>query len=400
MCIRLADMIIFVTLAVFLAGCGEPITGPASSQDPPRIQVENNESRFEGRIQYHDDEVVKLYKLDSVGTDQIVETKGFELRLRAEVAPPALDALPLHASHVTVKDGFAYVAYSTPNEAFGGGVEIYNIKDKNRPVLISQILLRDTDVRIAIRHGDKLYLGEAIDSEHAEQFSSPACLEAIVLENDKLTDQTQLVDLPSFNANDIAISGNTIFVTSGTTGGALSVLDLNSLEVISRIGMDRAKAVDLNDEHIVVMEGTGTNLHLYDRNSFNFLRTINIGTANFFEAKAEIDVINDKVYLSAWEDGMKVVDLNSGSIIGAIPVRAGGVCNGVSVAGEFVFMANGLNGMLVAQITESGFAPIGRAVFPGSTNFVTARGNQIFVANGRGGFIYIELILGGIELFP
>ena len=111
-------------------------------------------------------------------------------------------------------------------------------------------------------------------------------------------------------------------------------------------------------------------------------------------------MINDKVYLSAWEDGMKVVDLNSGSIIGAIPVRSGGVCNGVSVAGEFVFMANGLNGMLVAQITESGFAPIGRAVFPGSTNFVTARGNQIFVANGRGGFIYIELILGGIEIFP
>ena len=98
MCIRLADWTMFVTTAVLLAGCGDPITGPASSQRPSRIQVENNASQFEGRIQYHDDKVVKLYKLDSEGADQIAETKGFELRLRAEVKPPALDALPLHAS--------------------------------------------------------------------------------------------------------------------------------------------------------------------------------------------------------------------------------------------------------------------------------------------------------------
>lgn len=375
-----------------LLGCLQQPTEP-NVFDADRIKLNNNEEDLNRRVTYFEDKDVPIFELDSGKIlTHISGGREFTLKLRAEIEPPKSGAFDLHANHVTLNGHYAYVSYSTQYNQFSGGVEIYDISDRRRPRIISQAMLPDTDVSIAVASDGKLYLGEATDSDHDSRFDSPACLEVIELQNGVLTGSSRRIDLPSHNANDVRIFDNSVFVTSGTTNGTLSILDQNSLNISEQIKIEGVKAIGRNENYIIAMEGTGAKLHLFDRQSHIFLKSIELGCTNFFQAKAEIDIVGDLAYLSAYECGMKVVDLNSATVVGGIPAVMGGICNGVSVSGDYIFLANGSNGLLVAEITETGFDLIGRAIFYGSTNFVAIQGNQIFVANGKGGLVYIEVV--------
>ncbi|RMF61995.1 MAG: hypothetical protein D6743_12755 [Calditrichaeota bacterium] len=375
---------------LLLAACGAQPTAPSDSS---RITLTQDEAALNARVQYYEDESIPLYSLDlSTDLNHIAQQNGFQIKLRAEVAPPRFQGHTLHAVHVTFDKRRAYVAYSTVNDTYRGAVEIYDITRKSHPRILSQALFADTDITIAARFGDKLFLGEATDSNADPRFNSPACLETIELRDNRLTDRSQRVDLPSFNANDIACFDSTIFVTSGTTHGAVSLFHAHSLTLSHKIELEGAKAVDHSEREIVVMEGTGTRLHLFNRKTREFVRTIEIGCTNFFQAKAEIQVVNEKVFLSAWECGVKVVDLGSGAIAATIPAPDGGHCNAVSVDGDLIFMADGSDGLLIAKMDGTGYEILGRAKFDGSTNFVAARENTVFVANGTGGLKILEIV--------
>lgn len=385
----LNSLLILIPLAFLVTTCGDQVLNP---NDIARILVENDEGMLNHRIQYFDDKEVPIEPAASLNKEGDFLTKNVQLRLLAEVEPPTLNGRKLHASHVTLQEGYAYVSYSTVNADFGGGVEIFDTHIGDRPIIRSMALFNDTDVSIAMEMDGKLYLGEATDSDHNSDFKSPAVLEVITLENHRLTNHSQRIDLPSFNANDVAVFDNAIFVTSGTTNGALSVFEQNSLSLLDQIPIHGAKAVAQHTDFVVVMEGTGTNLHLYERSSRKFLTTINLGCPNFFTAKAEIDVVRDKVYLSAWDCGMMVVDLEEKVVTSGIPAPNGSFCNAVSVDGDLLLMANGSAGLLIARITETGFEEIGSAKFEGSTNFVAAKDDLVFVANGTGGLKILRMV--------
>ncbi|MFQ5638299.1 MAG: hypothetical protein ACE5IR_09945 [bacterium] len=388
---KIRKMAVIPFIAGFLiSACGNQVINPA---DQSRIEINNDEKKLNNRVKYFDDEAIHLYSLDlSTNLDHVAKKHGFAIKLRAEVEPPEVNGFVVHASHVTLDNRRAYVSYSTVNTDYRGGVEIFDILRLNRPRILSQALFLDTDVSIAARFEGKLYLGGATDSHHSSNFRSPACLEVITLRNSVLTDESQRADLPSFNANDIACFDSTIFVTSGTTDGALSLFDLHSLNLSEQIKIPGAKAVAAHKNYIVVMEGTGTNLHLFNRSDRSFFKTIPIGCPNFFQSKAEIEIVENRVFLSAGECGVKVVDLNKETIESGIPAPEGGQTNAVSVDGDLMFMANGKNGLVMAKIKRSGFEILGRAKFAGSTNFVLARDNHVFVANGRGGLKILEIV--------
>ena len=230
------------------------------------------------------------------------------------------------------------------------------------------------------------------DSDHNLNFKTPAVLEVITLDDYRLTDLSERVDLPSFNANDLACFDDAIFVTTGIADGALSIFDQheNGLTLSKEIKIGAAKAIDKNKEVFAVMEGTGTNLHLFDRSSREFLKTIPLGCPNFYKAKAEIQVVRDRIYLSAWDCGMMMYDLKKETLKG-FPAPEGGYCNAISVNHELAFMANGSDGLSVLFISENGFEEIGRTKFAGSTNFVITNGNLLFVANGSGGLKVLRI---------
>lgn len=373
---------------ICLLGCGKQIFEPGADS---RMIVENDEAVLNTRLNFDDKELLLEPTEGEDGVRNKSSSSQLKLKLRARLSPPEVDGMLLHASHVTVEGNRAYVSYSTINATYRGGAEIIDVSRINNPKVRSQVLFRDTDVAIAKRSGDKIYLGGATDYRQSSSFDSPAVMEIIGLKSSKFSRQNQRLNMPSNNANDIAIFDETIHVTVGSSNGRLCRFDIGNLRNFSEREVDGAKAVAYSDDYIIVMEGTGANLHLFDRQTGEFVKIINIGCDNYLEAKAEIQVVGNKVYASAWECGMKVVDIPSGSVVDDIPVAPGSQCNAVSVNGDYVYMANGTDGVQISRITENGFVNVGTAGFRGSTNFVLVRNNIMFVANGESGLLIIEI---------
>ncbi len=387
--IRFSVFILF-SVSCFFYACGNQPTEPANNGD--RIQLENDEATLSAQITYVNKTIPVEFSTRKTGASYLSQTVPFQLKLRAEVSPPIVDGQFLHASHVTFDDSHAYVSYSTAQNQYRGAVEIVDVVNPEHPILLSQALFLDTDITIATAFAGKLFLGEATASDRNPVFDTPACLEILDLQANRLTDNSQRFDLPSFNANDVACFDNSVFVTSGTTNGALSVFKQHALSLEKQIPLEGAKAIDKTDSYVLVLEGTGTNLHLFDRSTLTFIKTISLGCDNFLQEKAEMAVDGDNVYLSAFRCGVLVVDLKNETVATAIPAPTGGQTNGVSVANGRLFMANGSDGLMIGKITLAGIVSLGKATFEGSTNFVASKDNLVFVANGVGGLKILEIV--------
>ncbi len=388
---------LFMTIA-WMISCSPQSMSPNESD---RLMIENDATVLNQRIAYFDDTEIPLERnlpvIESgensphrASLDQ--SSEKFKLMLRAEAPPPLVDGQVVHASHVTFDNLRAYVSYSTPHKIYRGAVEIYDIFQIRRPRLRSQALFFDTDVTIARQDEGRLFLGGATDSDNNADFESPACYEVIHLRTGHITKNTTRRDLPSFNANDIACFDQSIYLTGGTTDGYLAVFPEHTTEPSAIISIPGAKAVGRNSNYVIVLEGTGTRLHLYARHTLTPVKSLELGCENQFQGKAEIEVVGDVVYVSAGTCGLLAVDLNTEGVTTAMPAPTDGVTNGVSVSDDLVFLANGSDGMLVAQITEAGLQTLGAARFEGSTNFVAANGNVVFVANGTGGLKILEIV--------
>ncbi len=384
---------LLLVVAIILAGCGRgDLVGPGNED---RIVVSNDEEELNKRITYFVDEQSPNQPKSQVGkfSYQSLSSQEPQLKLRAEVAAPVVNGHTLHASHLTFDQRRTYVAFHTVNSAYRGAIEIYDVQNIAQPRILSQALFKDTDITIAAKQDGKLFVAEATDSEHSSQFDSPACLEIIELQNGALTNKSERYDLPSFNANDVACFDSTIFVTTGTTGGTLSFFSNHSMELVHQIRMDRAKAVAKSNNYIVLLEGTGTRLHLYRRKTWQFEKTIEVGCENFFQAKSELDVVDNVAYLSGPTCGLMIVDLKSGKVTNALRPSGTGRTNAISVTEDgLVFVANGSAGLLMGKISGTDVQVIGSAQFDGSTNYVAARGNNVFVANGVGGLKILEIV--------
>ncbi len=383
-----ARTISLIGFTLLITVCGKQVLDPFESE---RIVLENDHEILNSRIKYFNQEIPldSSSSLSKAGASKRTHTK---LILLAEVEPPEIEGHKLQASHVTLSNDHAYISYSTRNNEFRGGVEILDLKTADRPVSKSLALFRDTDLSMAIEWDGRLYLGGATDSDHKSNFKSPAVLEVITLDDYRLTDISERVDLPSFNANDLACFDDAIFVTTGTTDGTLSIFEQheNGLTLSKEIKINAAKAIDKNKEYFAVMEGTGTNLHLFDRPSRKFLKTISLGCPNFYKAKAEIQVVRNRIYLSAWDCGVMMYDLKK-ETLKRFPAPEGGHCNAISINLELAFTANGSDGLSVLFIAENGFEKIGSTKSAGSTNFVATIDDLLFVANGSGGLKVLRI---------
>jgi len=383
-----ARTVSLIGIALLLTVCGNQVLDPI---DAERIVLENDETALNSRIKHLEEEIILApsSSLTKIAASILSHTK---LILLAEVDPPEIDGRRLQASHVTLSDGYAYVSYSTRNNEYRGGVEVFDLNNPDRPVSRSLALFRDTDITLAVEWGDRIHIGGSTDSDHNPNFKTPAVLEVITLDDKRITDISQRVDLPSFNTNDLACFDGAIFATSGTTDGTLSIFNLHedSLLLSKEIKIDAAKGIDRNRKVFVVLEGTGTNLHLFDRPSKELIKTISLGCPNFYKAKAEVQVEGNKIYLSAWNCGIMMVDLKK-ETIKTFPAPRGGHCNAVSVRHELAFMANGSDGLSVLLISDNGFEEIGNTRFAGSTNYVATMDDLLFVANGSGGLKVLRI---------
>lgn len=381
---RIFHFCLFVLL-VALNACGKQTL---ESYHDDRISINNNSNDLNARVTYYEDRDVMVEPPEGAAKSNA----AFKLKLKADVDVLQIDGIDTEASHVTIDGDYAYVSYFTPGNTYRGGAEIFDVHNWNMPAIVSQALLTDTDVSIILEDNGFAYLGQATDSDGNSDFDTPAALEVIVLANNAFTNSTTRVDLESYSANDIAIFDNAIHVTTGTTNGGLSTLSGTPLSIASKIDITGAKAVGYTDNYVVVMEGTGVNLHIYSRSNMSLAQSVNMGCSNTSSSKAEIDVSGDKVYASAWDCGMIVVDLATRTVVNNIAVDAGEYCYGVSVDGDVLYMAMGTAGLAIYEIDGDDLTLLGTGQPGGTTNFVVANSNRVFVADGEGGLKIMQLI--------
>jgi len=165
---RVLSVFLLFSWVLLILGCGTPPTQP---DDKDRLVFNEDEELLNSRVRYFDEEV----PLDSAGTS-LSKASPIHLKLVAEIDPPTFEGNQLHATHVTLYDNLAFVAFSTVNGAFRGGVEVVDFTNIRRSRILGQLLMRDTDVRVAAPFDGNLYLAEATDTDRRNRFESGIAL--------------------------------------------------------------------------------------------------------------------------------------------------------------------------------------------------------------------------------
>ena len=403
-----------VALAMACADAGV-IEGPEDVPQESRITVQTDQAALRGRVRLASERLPIVSLVPGTAVTRSPADGSFQLVLVAEVDPPEMEGTTLQASHSVIHGNKAYVAYNVQGPERKGGVDVFDVSDPDDVTLESAALFEDTDVSALDLNGaTELYLATATDDV---AFSTPAVLEVVDLQGGQLTTQSTRVDLPSYAGTGVRVQGNTLYVTSGTGGdpvGGLSIFDANTLQLALFDPFEDARAVDLKGDYVVTMRGTPGELRLYDAASGAYSTSYASGGANIPESKSTVFIAKQCAFYAAGDEGLRVVDLASGSTVLTLPVPdidgvelADEVTNGASASGNLVFIANGGAGLFVAQATHDlddqsgagcgsdnfGLQVLGQVQFPEgpSANYVDSKGSLLFVANGRGGLSIVRI---------
>ncbi len=368
-------------------------------QDETSI-LQNNENALAERVSY-------MNRIISIDTNDIGSRASFlsgsdelTLTLVAETTPPSFRGITLQANEVVVRGHLAYVGYNVKGETFLGSVDIFDISDPSRPILVSGIIFTDTDINGIGVYGDKLYLAGASESI---DYSTPAILRIIDLEGGKLTNRIRNLDLPSYAATDVDIFGDLIYASSGAEGGAISVYKRNDLTLYQTIEIDDARGVDADSGNIAVVKGTNAGLTVFEPDTGLAKAEFSYNGATIPNSKSTIEIKQGKAILGLGDGGTQIVCLSDGSVIASLPqIEQTGLDSSLSVTNAAtayrrgIFIASGEAGVYVA-LSDSNFNAnaclvnnlhlIGKLVFDDlqSVNHVTYRADLLFIATGLGG---------------
>ncbi len=399
--------VIFILFAVFtLLSCEKD---PLANDNQEGEYIENgnllinsNRAQLDARIRYKNEIVPIVDKENSSqfkGTGAFPEidlTKNYAFKLRAEVDPPVYEGNTLQATHVTIKDDYAFVTYNTRGPKWQGGIEIFDVSDIKNPVIISSAILPNTDVSAVDYADGKIYVVGATGDFEEKGFVSPAFMEVISLDATMAFEKVDaIIDISSFAGTDIKVAASRIYTTSGSTGD-LTIFDAAYAKA-GKEEISDARSVDANKDYLYVLQGQEGRVNVFNLADASYIETYNVGGASIPESKSEIAVSDEYIFAALNEGGLSILNLD-GSLKQSIPkpetpsgaLDENHVTNSVSLNGDLVLIGNGESGIYVGGlITEDednlwmlGAMEFGEAQ---SANFVESKDSVIFVATGLGG---------------
>ena len=398
--------IIFIVLLV------STVLYNCQKDNPPREEIEyraqdnllinNNPAELAARITYKNEIVPVIETSQSNSLKSTTEapevdlTKNYAFKLKAEVDPPVYEGNTLQATHVTIKDDYAFVTYNTRGPKWLGGVEIFDVSDLKNPKIISSAILANTDVSAVDYDNGKIYIVGATGDFEEKAYVSPAFLEVISLDENMAFEKVDtIIDIPSYAGTDVKTAANKIFTTSGSTG-ELSIFN-NNYNKTGAHEISDARSVDANSNYLYVLQGQEGRINVFDLPDATYNTTYHVGGANTPESKSEIAATDEYIFAALNEGGLSILNLD-GTKKQHIPRPAtpdgaldeNHVTNSVSLNGDLVLIGNGESGIHVGGLIEEkddslwmlGAMQFGEAQ---STNFVESKDSVIFVATGLGG---------------
>lgn len=384
---------IIVSLFTFCDNNDENSQDP--SQDANGININNNQTELNKRLDLTNSGVISIMN-PSTGKGLASESSELPLTQIAEFnAPKDSQGNTLQASHVTVNGNYAYVSYNSQGETYSGAIDMIDISDPYKPKLVMAALIPDTDITSLVYSSGKLIIAGATNTDKNPELTSPAIVMNMQLTSSGgLTTNFTTNDLESYVTTDVAANSTNYFAVSGDTG-SLFKFDTAGKQVGSNIAIEDLRTVAISNDKIVTLSGT-KGVSIYNTNLV-FSKTIATANEGKNGSKRTIDFMGDDLLVSEGNQGLGVYNMTSGaknqtlSITPKTGVNAeDAVTNAVSVNGDYVFVANGGNGLYVYK-TGTQLTLMGTLGIEGSANYVKTSGDYIYLASGKGGLKIIKM---------
>lgn len=321
------------------------------------------------------------------------------LVLVAEVASPVYEGITLKATHVALKDDYAYVSYNVEGSKYLGAVDVINISEPKSPKIELQAIFPNTDISSINYYNNALYIAGATNSSDIDE-TNPAVLIKMELENGIPTENIALIDIASFVATDVIANSKGIYGVSGDNG-EFAKYNINTNQLINSVRVRDLRALGEKDNKIVVLSGT-EGIHVYDANNLNRLKQI-ATNKDIPDSKRTIDFFENNILVAEGTSGLKFYNIDTGINSSTVELpevtdpaidKNEVVTNAVSVTNKHVFMANGAAGIAVHDLKNgiSNITKTGTLDIDGSSNYVKSSNGHIFVASGDGGLKIIKIV--------
>src|SRR5258705_2041299 len=283
---------------------------------------------------------------------------GFNLSLKAEVAPPSIGSQMLQATSVSIVGNLDVVSYNMVGNPYLGAVDVIDITNKNQPVLRSEALFQNTDVSAVTMSGTNVYLAEATGDTG---FTAPAVAEVVTLVGNQLvlTGNTR-TGLSSFAATSVAF-GTRVYATSGDAG-SLFMLNPVTFAVTSSIPLTDARWVAVGGGQVAVVQGVPGRLAVYTESTMSLVGSWPFKGADIAQSKSQAELVGGKAFIAAGDSGVQVLNPSTGAFLGQGPrpnpdslglSPSVVVTNAVAIDQDLMFISNGEAGVYLAQGSQA-----------------------------------------------
>lgn len=421
--IHIASPLLPFAACLVVAGCYDQPLVPGDEQDD-RVIITNDEFILDQRVDYPESDVpieplalAAAASAPALADGPMLAPSAITLTLLAEADPPTVGGESVQATSVWLTDeGKAVVAYAYAGAPTLGALDYFIQLTKKRPKLMSTAVFSDTEVNAVSMDGNWAYAA-VLTSDIS--LPSSAVVERLRFQGNKFTlDGNLQSPLSSFAATSTLVAGSAIYATSGDAG-AVFALDPSDLSILGEHALDDARWVAWDEDggRIVVAQGTPGRVSVFEEGAFaggsmTLLNTFDVPGVNVAESKATVEVHGGKAFVAAGPEGVQVVCLDNGQIVGSVPRPDPAslgldpsvvVTNAVTVQGDLMFISNGEAGVYAAAGAQS-FASsacdapqqiqvLGKLRFDAlqSANHVVYRNGYLYVAAGTGGIKIVEV---------
>jgi len=397
-------LLIIAGILLLTGGCDIFSNGSGANN---QISVNNNLAKLNQRIHV----VNKPVTLDSGKTKSpnpsLVSGKNRFTHI-VDIDAPAIgaDQKKLSATGVQIQANKIYVSYQLHGSEYGGAVDMIDMKDlkgnsTDNPSIVSSIDFSDTDINaLDIEQNGKLLWITGGRDVHKSNYNTENHYGAIVgeisiVQDGFLSKNYRETPLPSYSGNAIVDTGNQLYAAAGATDGGFFELDKSTLEISNSFYTDYAKSVDRRKDDIIglylssdkqMAEFRMMNFNGKDSQSYDTRLAVNPSNG-----KNVIEHFGDITYAALGDQGVKgyKFDGSTKPLVYSFKAEATDAANGVTVDGEYVYVANGIDGLYItSRNCNNKKEPV--SVYhwnsgPGSANNVKTDGNYIIVAKGVDG---------------
>lgn len=363
--------------------------------------METSTAVLENSVNYDESGVLDIYEENEGGAQARYlddQAGDYPLTLVAQINPPSFSgANNLTASHVDVVGDYAYVSYNTANEVYAGGIDIIYIGDPHAPRLTSRLYYLNADISSLKYEDGFVYAVGGVDSEQSVLATANSLVAKIPVSNGRFNISAGISYgfQEGFVANDIALNGNKVLMTSGRDG-YITEFDKQTLEITNESPYQDLRSLAVNNSSIAVLDASFGVRFL----SADLTETSSIPIDSDFRLadKRTLDFSDEKLVVAEGSNGAGIYNAQTGAFMEYVPILINPadvavsdiVTNATALNGNVLLMANGGAGLCLSE-DNNGVDLVGIIELQGSINYVASKGDYIFAASGARGLQIIKM---------